>query len=84
MKEQGEIIFMPPSTATITKNKLTPEEQQFQSALEDLYPIAENLALHCESTQELIEVLKLALSPNGNGQLKLLLSQFELQNSKGK
>ena len=78
MKEQGEIIVMPPTTA---KNKLTPEEQQFQSALEDLYPIAENLALHCDTTIELIEVIKLAL---GNpGQLKLLLSQFELQ-SKGK
>lgn len=71
---------MPPVTA---KNKLTPEEQQFQSALEDLYPIAENLCKYCESTEELIEILRLALSPNGTGQLKLLLSQFELQ-SKGK
>lgn len=47
-------------------------ESSFRSALTDTAAVAEKLAPHCKTIEELVDVVKLALT--SDGQLRLVLS----------
>lgn len=58
----------------MTEKKLDRQEieDSFKKSLEDLIPIAERLAPYCEKVSDLVGIIELALS--NQGQLRLIIS----------
>jgi hypothetical protein len=55
----------------MAENKMTPEES-FRESLKDVIVVAQMLASHCQTIEELIGMAELALE--NDGQLRLLMT----------
>lgn len=56
-------------------NQVTPEdiEASFRSSLQDVIEVAKRLSPHCESVDDLVELLELALT--NDGQLRFVMGK---------